>query len=250
MYRPLRIAAAVEGPTDSILIEAIIAGILPDHEFEFHTVQPEGSAAFGSSPVDRAGGGWVGIYHWCRQAALEGEGCVSGSSVFRNCDMLVLHVDADVAERRYSDGNIRDADCEDLPCAEPCPPPGTTTDALRSVILKWLGEHGCPGQIVMCTPSKNIEAWLLAAIWPENRLVQRADWECRSNPERQLRALPKARGLEKRPDAYRTQMATVTSSWSRIRNTLTEAARFERELLNKVTDCIEVDQLGSGTRGA
>lgn len=69
MYEPLRIAAAVEGPTDAILIEAIIHGIFQDVEFELQTLQPEGSVAFGASSFSRTGVGWVGIYRWSRQAA-------------------------------------------------------------------------------------------------------------------------------------------------------------------------------------
>ena len=48
MSDPLRIAAAVEGPTDVIVLEAILCALLPGVEFEFQTLQPEGSAAFGT----------------------------------------------------------------------------------------------------------------------------------------------------------------------------------------------------------
>ena len=173
---PLRIAVAVEGPTDSILMEAILASILQDVEFELQTLQPEGSVAFGASSFGRTGVGWVGVYRWSRQAASEGGGSVSGSSVFANHDLLVVHVDADVAEKRYSDGNISDAEFDDLPCVESCPPPDRTTDALRAVVLSWLGERACPPRIVMCTPSKNIEAWLLVAVWPDNNVIRRGNW--------------------------------------------------------------------------
>ena len=240
MYDPLRIAVAVEGPTDSILMEAILASILQDVEFELQTLQPEGSVAFGASSFGGPGVGWVGVYRWSRQAASEGGGSVSGSSVFANHDLLVVHVDADVAEKRYSDGNISDAEFDDLPCVESCPPPDRTTDALRAVVLSWLGERACPSRIVMCTPSKNIEAWLLVAVWPDNNVIRRGNWECRRNPEHQLRALPRNRRFERSPDDYKSQMATLTESWRHVSETLTEAARFERELRNGVADQLEV----------
>ena len=41
MSEPLRIAVAVEGPTDAIVIGAILDGLLPDTDFEFQTLQPE-----------------------------------------------------------------------------------------------------------------------------------------------------------------------------------------------------------------
>ena len=171
MSDPLRIAVAVEGPTDVIVLEAILCALLPGVEFELQTLQPEGSAAFGTMDA-----GWVGVYRWSRQVACEGGGSVSGSSALSNHDVLIVHIDADVAGKTYASGSIRDAPCDDdLPCEEPCPPPDKTTNALRAVVLNWLGESACPSRIVLCTPSKNIEAWVLAAVWPENNVVRRCD---------------------------------------------------------------------------
>ncbi len=80
MSEPLRIAAAVEGPTDAIVLRAILKALLRDTDFVFHTLQPEGSAAFGSAPFGGTGVGWVGVHRWSRQSASEGGGSVSGSS--------------------------------------------------------------------------------------------------------------------------------------------------------------------------
>ena len=226
MSEPLRIAAAVEGPTDAIVLEAILKALLRDADFVFQTLQPEGSAAFGST-----GGGWVGVYRWSRQSASEGGGSVSGSSALSNHDLLIVHVDADVAGRTYASGNIQDAPRQDLPCEEPCPPPHETTNALRAVVLNWLGERECPPRIVLCTPSKSIEAWVLAAIWPEGRVVRQDDWECRPNPEGQLAALPRRRRFGKRPDDYRRKQGDVKQAWPQVSARLTEAARFEAEFL-------------------
>ena len=78
MSEPLRIAAAVEGPTDTIVLRAILRAVLRETDFDFQTLQPEGSAAFGSSrPAERAGDGWES-YRWSRQSACEGGGSVSG----------------------------------------------------------------------------------------------------------------------------------------------------------------------------
>ena len=68
MFEPIRIAAAVEGPTDAIVIEAILAAIIPDREFELQTLQPEMSAAFEVQPNEDTGTGWAGVYRWARQA--------------------------------------------------------------------------------------------------------------------------------------------------------------------------------------
>ena len=232
MSEPLRIAAAVEGPTDAIVLRAILTALLPDTEFEFQTLQPEGSTAFSTAPFGRTGSGWAGVYRWGRQAVLEGRGSVSGSSVMSYHDVLILQVDADVAGKTYSSGSIQDAPREDLPCEEPCPPPSRTTNALRAVILNWLGEKDCPTRVVLCTPSKSTETWVLAATWPDNDVIRRGDWECHPNPEGQLGALPKKRRFKKRPDDYRHKQSEIGEAWPNVSARLSEAARFEREFLD------------------
>ena len=128
-------------------------------------------------------------------------------------------------------GNIRDAPCNDLPCEKPCPPPSSTTDALRKVVLNWLGESACPSGVVFCTPSKEMEAWVVAALWLDNSLVQRNDWECRSNPEGQLSTVPKGQRIRKRPEDYERKQKEIEKAWPCVAARLTEAARFEREFL-------------------
>lgn len=62
MSEPIRIAVAVEGPTDAVVPRAILKALLRDMEFQFQTLQPEGSAAFGSAPFGKTGAGWAGVY--------------------------------------------------------------------------------------------------------------------------------------------------------------------------------------------
>ena len=92
MSEPLRFAVTVEGPTDAIVLEAILTALLPDDEFVFQTLQPEGSAAFGSAHFGSTGTGWAGVYRWSRQAVSEGGGSVSESSALSNHDVLIVHV--------------------------------------------------------------------------------------------------------------------------------------------------------------
>ena len=40
MSEPVRIAVAVEGPTDAIVLRAILKALLRDMEFQFQTLQP------------------------------------------------------------------------------------------------------------------------------------------------------------------------------------------------------------------
>lgn len=229
MSEPLRVAAAVEGPTDAIVLRAAVEHLLENREFEFQTLQPEGSAAFGSAPFGRTGVGWGGVYRWARQSAAEGGGSVSGSSVLSNHDLLIVHVDADVAGNRYSSAGIRHPPYQDLPCEQDCPPADRTTDALRTVVLRWLGLCRSVPRLILCTPSKNTEAWVIAAVWPDNPVMLRADWECHPNPQGQLRALPLARRFAKRPADYRAKQSEITGAWPSVCAQCAEASRFDQE---------------------
>lgn len=228
MSEPLRIAAAVEGPTDAIVLRAALNCFLRNKaDFVFETLQPEGSVAFGST----AGTGWGGVYRWARQSAKEGGGSVSGSTALSFHDLLIVQVDADVAGKTYASASILDPPCQDLPCQQPCPPPNNTTNALRTVILRWLGEARCPAQVVLCTPSQSIETWVIAAVWPGNLIIRRGNWECHQNPEGQLGALPLRQRFRKAVGDYRDRQEQITLAWPNLSATLTEAARFETEFL-------------------
>ena len=231
MSDPLRVAAAVEGPTDVIVLKAVLEAVLTDIEFEFHTVQPERSVAFGATTRATTGVGWVGIYRWSRQAADEGGGSVSGSAVFAHHDVLVVQIDADVATKTYASGSVTDAPREDLPCRRPCPPARDTTDALRAVVLNWLGEVASPPNLVMCTPSMNMEAWVVASLWPDDPLVRQSDWECRADPGAQLKARPRHGSVRKSRAAYEERRQQISDGWPTVAANLTEAGRFHGELL-------------------
>ena len=235
MSEPLRVAVAAEGPTDVIVLEAVLESLLADVEFRLNPLQPEGSAAFGATACGDTGVGWGGVYGWSRQASDEGDGAVSGSSVFDSHDVLIVHVDADVARKTYVTAGIIDAPNDDLPCSRPCPPAHDTTNALRAVVLNWLGETSNPPNVVMCTPSMKMDAWVVSAVWPENPLVHRDDWECRADPESQLAALPKGRRIKKSKSGYREKHQQIKSGWRDVAQTLTEAERFGGELLSALS---------------
>ncbi len=230
MSEPVRIAAAVEGPTDKIVLRAILDAVLADTEYEFQTLQPEGSVAFGSAQSGETGVGWVGVYRWSRQSVLEGGGSVSGSSALAFHDVLIVHVDADVAGKTYASGDINDATRADLPCKKRCPPAAATTNALRAVILNWLGEPACPPRVVLCTPSQSSESWVVAAVWPNNREVMKENWECHENAEGQLGTLPKSVRFRKRSDDYRRKHSEIAAGWRSVAASLSEARRFDGEL--------------------
>ena len=151
MSEPIRVGLVAEGPTDRIVVECALRAMLAERSFVLTQMQPEGSLAFGN-----LGAGWGGVYRWCKQSARRGDGRLSMDRLLQ-FDLLVIHVDADVAVLEYTGANIV-ADNSDaaLPCEQPCPPSSGTTNALRQVVLSWCGENSIPERTVLCVPSKSI----------------------------------------------------------------------------------------------
>lgn len=224
MSEALRVALVAEGPTDKIVLEAALASMLDGRPFILRQLQPEESAPFG-----QVGTGWIGVYRWCRQAVARSGGALRNDVLYLAYDALLLHLDADVAEKSYRDGSI-DETVLDLPCVQPCPPPSATTNPLRHVLLRWLGESSPPPRTVLCTPSKSMEAWVVAALFPNDLAVSRGI-ECWPNPEQRLGQQPKELRHRKNQRDYQNQAQALTIAWPRLSSTLDEARRFQGEFL-------------------
>ena len=98
MSSAVRIALVAEGITDYVVINAFVAAILGDRSFDLKLLQPEGSVAFtGGGNAGLFGGGWKGVYQWCLQSVQRGGGRSNGDPLFISYDLLLLHLDADVA---------------------------------------------------------------------------------------------------------------------------------------------------------
>lgn len=233
MSEPVRIALVAEGPTDGVVIKAAVRSILGSENFVLTQLQPEESVAFG-----RVGTGWVGVYRWCKMSAERGGGQIHGDALlFHAYDIVVLHLDADVASRSYAQGAIqRDQSDGALPCACECPPASATCDALRRVLLSWSGVTSAPRQVVICMPSKNTEAWVLSALFPTDKAVT-SDLECLPSPEARLSQQRKSKRIRKSRRDYQSRESDLAASWPRLAASagLGEAARFQSELLTALT---------------
>lgn len=229
MSDALRVALVAEGPTDRVVVQAALSVVLSGRSFVLTQLQPEGSVAFG-----RLGSGWTGIYRWCKQAAARGSGRLSGDALlFGNYNLLVLHLDADVADVTYQSGSLTpDANDERLPCALPCPPASATTNALRAVLLSWCGETAAPGKTVICMPSKSTEAWVVAALFPGDAALAKGI-ECYANIESRLSQQPKRTRIRKSQTDYLKRSSALASAWPGLTapGSLGEALRFQRETL-------------------
>jgi len=234
MSDALRIAFVVEGPTDFVMLKAVIENLLEGRDFVPQVLQPEMSEAFKTVPGED--GGWPGVLRWCFQSADQGGGRLSNNPLFAFHDLLIFQLDADVAGASYSAGHIQDPFPEPtLPCEEDCPPASATTDRLRTVALRWMGEYTTPPQIVFCTPSKALETWLLAGLFPKDKVAKRKDLECRQNPADTLQGKPLKRRLvrsgKKNLQMYKELASEFALKWRKVAEKCSEAGRFEDDFL-------------------
>jgi hypothetical protein len=224
MSEPLRVALVAEGPTDKVVLESALTSMLAGRSFIFRQLQPEESLPFGEPAT-----GWVGVHNWCRSAVKRSDGALRKDILYNTYDILILQLDADVADKTYASGNIPDQNT-DLPCRKPCPPPEASTNPLRKVLLRWAGETSAPPKTVLCTPSKSMEAWVVAALFPNDTAV-RHGIECWDRPEIRLGQQPANRRIQKRIEDYESHFEELKSAWPNLAATLTQAGRFENEFL-------------------
>jgi hypothetical protein len=232
MSSTLRIAVVGEGITDYVVLSAAIESMLNGRPFILNHLQPEGSVAFtGGGDAGPLGGGWKGVYRWCLQSALRGGGRLSGDPLFVKHDLLVLHLDADVAGE--DPANARNDPIPglagQLPCEQPCPPASASSNALRAAMLSWLGETGTPPRTVLCTPSKSTEAWVMAVCFPRDREMARKGWECHPKPANRLAQQPKHERFSKTHADYEKRKPELQARWPDVVAKLSEAARFQND---------------------
>lgn len=236
MSDPLRIAFVVEGPTDFIMIKEVVKGLLAGRDFVPQVLQPEMTQELQIAPGEQ--GGWSRVCQWCLQSAEQGDGRLRNNPLFLIHDLLVLQLDADVAGETYGRGCIQDPYPEEqtLLCQEPCPPSFATTDRLRHVALRWMGEESTPQSTVFCTPSMALETWILVSLFPADQVAARPDVECHPDPASTLQGKPLkdrlVRSGKKDVDKYKSAAAGFAGNWSTVTDRCTEALRFETEFIN------------------
>lgn len=223
----LRVALIAEGPTDAIVIEAALKALLP-RPFVLTLLQPEPTRP-------KLGTGWGGVLRWCVDFAARGHARFEDDSTLPGFDLFVVHIDADVAEKRYADVSDEIANLAGqrgwptLPNVIQCPPPSGSADTVRTCILAWAGMQGPGPKTVLCVPSKAVEAWLTAATFDEGHALLNG-LECNLNVEAQLMALPLAQRIKKTSRDYRSHEQTITKNWPVVRQRCTQAERLSTEV--------------------
>ena len=225
----MRIGLIAEGPTDTIIIEAALKAFLPT-PFVLTQIQPEEDL---SGDYGQLGGGWGGVYRYFKMLNSMGNEPQNWPELF---DMMIVHLDADVAEKSYDDYGITN-DFQDLPCSKPCPPASDTTEALKQVANGWL-EGPLPSNWVYCIPSKYSETWMVAALNEK----QSEHIECDSNLITQLGSKPfklvryREGKLKKQSRKYREAASRITEKWHLVEQKCSLARVFREDVINIVSD--------------
>jgi len=227
MSSPVRIGLVAEGITDYVVLNAAIDSMLAGRPYDLKLLQPEESVAFtGAGDAGQLGGGWKGVFKWCQQAIRRNNGHISNDILFNLYDVLILHLDADVAGEQSPDHG--------LPCEKPCPLPCATTDPLRAILLHWAGEQQTPPKTVLCTPSKSTEAWVMYALFPNDREMKKKGWECHPYPEGRLAQQQKQHRIAKNQRDYERRAPEIRDRWGALAAGLTEAHRFQQDFISQL----------------
>jgi hypothetical protein len=231
----LRVGFVAEGPTDFVALNAAVSALLGDVDFTPTLISP----LVDQSLAAQTGGGWAKVYLWCRQMLADAGGDARKSDIFTKHEILVIQVDADVADKKYTDDQRITNPPQDLPidlpcdkpCKTPCPRPREITDALRSVVLGWLGEAAMPPKTVVCIPSRSIETWVLVALFPDDPTAVRPNIECRRDCEVRLKTHGLIKSGKKLIKEYRANENAIAGAWGTVRRRCGEAERFSQEFL-------------------
>ncbi|AGX86758.1 hypothetical protein [Candidatus Symbiobacter mobilis] len=220
-----RIALIAEGPTDFIIMEAALKAVL-QRPFVLTPLQPEPTRP-------DIGNGWGGVFKWCQEFRLRGAVSIEADPTLSQFDLVVVHLDADVAGKRYADyGPTMEnaaATLQALPCERPCPPPTDTVAALEAVLLSWLDIAALGPKSVFCIPSKASDAWLAAAVLPAGHALL-TGLECHPHLEAALSQLPKGQKLRKTPRDYRSHAGSISQHWKQVQNHCLQARVMEQQI--------------------
>lgn len=209
-----RIAALVcEGPTDALVLEAMIAQLWPEVT-EVRTLQPE-TDALGKARSGTAAG-WTAVRTWCKQNGGRLAAIVD-PDVGNRIDLLLIALDLDIAVEAGVAQRRRLAT------------PYDATPLCRT-IKSWLTTP-IPSSVVIALPAMSVEAWVIAALYPKERSPEAIDAPAKYLVgKRKLRSSPADGKPWKSPRAYREFAKFVARRLPSIRKRCPEAERTCRKI--------------------
>lgn len=224
----MNIATVVEGPTDRMVLEAVLDHIIPG-EHRYFPLQP--IVTFGET-----GAGWKGVRRWCQETWQRGSTLsrLLSAETGTALDLLVIQVDADIADESDLQENDTPVVVDVL---QPCPPVAATATQLKKIILNWLHLTALPSQVIVAIPVQDTENWTFAALFPNDPLCGKSDYECmqqgRQHPGYCLtlkqygKLLRRTAGKIKKPRRdYERATSQITARWEDVCRVCSQAARF------------------------
>lgn len=224
----LQIGAVVEGKTDIVIIDAILKAIL---ETSFILTELKGD-----NP--QYGQGWTSVLKWCDESEERfpeqpkpGQS-LNDEPLLSNFDIIILHLDLDVAHCKYTDGGAVLAEkakaksWQALPCNAPCPPASDTALALEAALKSWINPVTLGKKTVLCLPAQSSGTWLAMAILNAQHKYL-AEHECDLNCEKKLEYLPKGQKVSKTVVSYQREAHRITENWPQIVQRCNQALAFD-----------------------
>jgi hypothetical protein len=232
----MNIGTVVEGPTDALVLMAVINHLYPgDHRY--FDLQP-------SVRHSERGNGWKGVRAWCKET-WQRKGASLAKLISADTgaplDLLIIALDTDIAMEADLQDDGLPAPVADVQA--PCPPITPTVANLVQVVRRWLKHTDVPlpPQVLLAFPAQDMETWTFAALYPDDDLCRTSDYECyhtgaaRARHPGYLLTL-KAYGkwlkrdgvtIKKSVAKYRDIIPQIAANWSRVCEVCTQAQRFE-----------------------
>ena len=163
----LRVGLIAEGKTDLIMMKAIVKQKFPEENIIYTDISPTDAELLQKIP--KAGGfGWKSVYLACRDLDTRLEMQEAAGLKF---DLLMIHLDADVAQSNYSVANIEADDdiSEELPCYEADKDIRENCEKLQQIAMHWIGNDETASIPVWCIPHIDTDLWVAYCFYPDDR---------------------------------------------------------------------------------
>jgi hypothetical protein len=233
MSKPIRIGLIAEGPLDHKIIDAALQAIIRERSYVLTLLQPEITR-----PELKTG--WEGVVLWCHNVKSRILTSIDDDPFCNFYDMLIIHIDGDVAFDSYSSCNnhivalSKEYHWCKLPCSANCPPASETCNNLEMTIHSWLKPVKKGNRTVICIPAMSPETWIAVAVLPPADRLFAGNPECYRAINTRLNNAKLEYRVKKTPRDYERVKPKITGLWSKITNVCDQAKKFEADVLSIV----------------
>ena len=154
-----RVGIIAEGPTDISIIEGIVKTIFPEDIFIFNPISPSPKEL--EIQAKEGGFGWAGVYRVCISLT---EKLSLAEEISGRFDCVIIHIDGDVAYKKYSDIGELNPRSDNLPCATASDKYDEVCADLERVLYGWIDANNA--NIVPCIPYICMETWVGHWLYP------------------------------------------------------------------------------------